>query len=104
MATGCALDETGLRLQLERYREAGKRARLVEQTGRRLVVHLDKHVDNDLVEEIIAIEGACCPFFDLRWEPERRRLSVAVSQPDHEAALDAIASALDLAGPADQIA
>jgi hypothetical protein len=104
MAAGCALDETGLRLQLERYRQAGEGARPVEQTRRRLVVDLDENVDNDLVEEMIAVEGRCCPFFTLAWEPDLHRLTVSVSRPEDEAALDAIAFALDLAGPTPHMA
>jgi hypothetical protein len=96
MAPSCALDDAGLRLQLERYRQAGAGARLIDCTRRRLVVDLDEHIDTQLVGETIAIERECCPFFALDWEPERRRLTVAVSQAEHEPALDAIAFALDL--------
>lgn len=96
MAPSCALDESGLRLQLERYRQAGVGARLIDRTPRSLAVDLDEQVDTQLVDETIAIERECCPFFTLDWEPERRRLTVAVSQAEHEPALDAIAFALDL--------
>jgi hypothetical protein len=96
MAPSCALDEAGLRLQLERYRRAGQGARLIEQTRRRLVVEVDEHVDGKLVEEAIAIERECCPFFALDWEAARRRLSVSVSRVEHEPALDAITFALGL--------
>ncbi len=99
MAPSCALDETGLLLQLERYRQAGLGARLVDRTPRSLVVDLDQQIDTQLVEETIAIERECCPFFTLDWEPERWRLTVAVSQAEHEPALDAIAFALDLKVP-----
>jgi hypothetical protein len=102
MAPSCALDEAGLRLQVERYRRAGAGARLVERTRRGLVVDLDEHVDTRLVEETIAVERECCPFFALAWEPGLRRLTVAVSQAEHEPALDAIAFALDLPAPAAQ--
>jgi hypothetical protein len=100
MAPSCTLDETGLRSQLERYRQVGLGARLVDRTPRSLVVDLDEQVDTQLVEETIAIERECCPFFTLDWEPERRRLTVAVSQAEHEPALAAIAFALDLKTPA----
>jgi hypothetical protein len=104
MAPSCALDETGLRLQLERYRRAGTGARLVGRTGRRLAVDLDHDVDTKLVDELVTIERECCPFFTLDWEPDRRRLSVSVSQAEHEPALDAIAFALDLETPAQHAA
>jgi hypothetical protein len=91
-------------LQLERYQQAGAGARLIDRTPRSLVIDLDEQVDTQLVDETIAIERECCPFFTLDWEPERRRLTVAVSQAEHEPALDAIAFALDLEEPAQHAA
>jgi hypothetical protein len=96
MAPSCALDEAGLRSQYERYRQAGAGARLVDRSPRRLVVYLDDHVDTKLVDETIATERECCPFFELAWEPHRQRLTISVSQPEQEPALDAIAFALGL--------
>jgi hypothetical protein len=96
MAPNCALDEAGLRSQLERYRQAGRNARLIERTPRRLVANLDEDVDAELVAETIAIERECCSFFTLTWEPDRRRLTISVSQAEHEPAMDAIAFALNL--------
>jgi hypothetical protein len=96
MAPSCALDEDGLRQQLERYQRAGLGARVVERTRRSLVVDLDEHIDAGLVAETIATERACCPFFELGWEPRARRLSVSVPHGEHEPALDAIAFALGL--------
>jgi len=100
MAPSCALDEAGLRRQLERYRRAGRGATLVDRTARILTVDLDRRVEAGLVEDMIATERECCPFFDLRWEPDRRRLTISVSQPEHQPALDAIAFALALGAPA----
>jgi hypothetical protein len=99
MAPSCALDEAGLRLQLERYRQIGAGAHLVERARRRIVVDLAGRVDPELVTETIAVERKCCPFFSLGWEPDRRRLTVTVSEAEHEPALDAIAFALDLTTP-----
>lgn len=96
MVPSCALDEAGLRLQLERYRRAGHGGRLIEQSRRRFVVDLDEHADGKLIEETVAIERECCPFFTLDWEPARRRLTVSVSHVEHEPALGAIAFALGL--------
>jgi hypothetical protein len=100
MAPSCALDEAGLRSQYERYRRAGAGARVVERSSRRLVVALDERVDPRLVDELLAVERECCPFFGLGWEPDVRRLTVSVSHAEHEPALDAIAFALDLETPA----
>jgi hypothetical protein len=97
MAPSCGLDENGLRLQYARNRTAGVGARLVQRTRLRLVVDLDERVDPKLVDELLAVERECCPFFELGWKPDARRLSVSVSQSGFEPALDAIAFALNLA-------
>jgi hypothetical protein len=96
MAPSCALDEAGLRQQLERYRRAGRNARLVERTPRSLIIDFEPQVNVGLVEQTIAIERECCPFFDLRWEADVRRLTISVSLVEHQPALDAIAFALAL--------
>lgn len=87
MAPGCALDESGLRSQVERYRQAGRNARVIERTRRSLVADLNESVGAGLVAETVAVERKCCPFFALTWEPDRRRLTVAVSQAAEEPAL-----------------
>jgi hypothetical protein len=104
MAPSCALDAADLRAQCERYRRAGAGARVLERRPLRLLVELDRHVDTELVEETIAIERECCPFYELGWDPDRQRLSISVSQPEHAPALDAIAFALGLEAPAAQVA
>ncbi|HTB69972.1 MAG TPA: hypothetical protein VK707_03235 [Solirubrobacteraceae bacterium] len=100
MAPSCALDEAGLRQQLERYRQIGRGANVRERGARALVLDVDRRVEADLVEGTIATERECCPFFDLRWEPDVRRLTISVSHAEHEPALDAIAFALGLGAPA----
>jgi hypothetical protein len=100
LAPACALDETGLREQQQRWARAGVGARVVDRTRRSLVVDLDVLVDPNLVEETIAVERECCPFFTMTWESHRRRLTVAVSNTHDEPALEAIAFALDLKPPA----
>jgi hypothetical protein len=99
MAPSCALDANGARAQYERYRRAGADARVLERTPMRLVVDLDRHVDTELVEQTLAIEHDCCPFYELGWEPDRRRLRISVSDPKHAPALEAIAFALGLNAP-----
>jgi hypothetical protein len=100
MAPSCALDEVAMRSQLERYRQAGRHARLVHRGRRRIVIDLDEHVDREVIEQAIAVERECCPFFAIEWEPGRRRLTVSVAQPEHAPALEAIAYALGIGAPA----
>jgi hypothetical protein len=96
MAPSCTLDPQGLRLQYERYRRAGKRARLVERSDRRIVVDLGDGVDVATVEELLVVERECCPFFELDWDAESKRLSISVAHAHEEPALGAIEYALAL--------
>ncbi len=100
LAPSCALDDSGLRLQYARYRQVGHGASLVSHGARGLVLDLELHVDEALVDELLAVERACCPFFELSWEPARRRLSISVTQGGHEPALDSILFALGLSAQA----
>jgi hypothetical protein len=90
----CALDDAELCAQLARYRAVGADAELVERTRRRLVIRVDESVSDLAVEELVAIEMRCCPFFDLEREQRLRRLSISVSRQEQEPALDAIVYAL----------
>ena len=99
LALPCSLDEAGLSEQLERYREAGQGARVIERTSRSLVLELDRRTGPALVEGMIATERECCPFFELAWDPDDRRLTLSVSHADHQPALDTLASALTSNAP-----
>ena len=48
------------------------------------------------VEELVAVERRCCPFFALDWDPSNRQLRVSVAKPGDEPALAAIADALGM--------
>jgi hypothetical protein len=96
MAPSCALDESGIRSQLERYRLAGRGARLLELTGQQVTVQLDERIDRKVIERAIEVEGECCPFFAIDWRAEQRRLVISVGRSEHEPALEAIVFALGL--------
>jgi hypothetical protein len=101
MALSCSLDPAGVRGQRERYRRVGIGATIVRHSSRDFVVSLDDGVDIDDVDELLAVERECCPFFDLDWEPQTRLLSVSVSLVAHEPALAAIRDALGLSRSSD---
>jgi hypothetical protein len=94
----CSLDGPGLSAQRERYRVLGEGASVIVWDRRRLVIRVRDEVSDGLIEELIAVERGCCPFFELDWNPGQRHLRVAVSASDHELALVAIGHALGLAG------
>jgi hypothetical protein len=96
----CALDETGLGRQLERYRAAGAGARVMHRDRRKITIRVGDGAESTVIEELIAVERECCPFYTLEWDRLQRSLTVAVSTPDHEQALDAVAYALGVDQPA----
>jgi hypothetical protein len=96
----CSLDETGLRRQLERYRAAGAGARVLNRDRRQIRIRVGDGAESTVIEELIAVERECCPFYTLEWDHLQRALTVAVSTPEHEPALDALAYALGVDQPA----
>jgi len=90
----CRLDVDGLRRQRDRYRALGRHAIETVRRPQRLTVRFDADVDVDLLLETVRVERACCPFFGLEPDVERRELAVTVPRPDLDPALDAIVAAL----------
>ena len=93
----CALDQDGVGAQGARYRLAGEGAEVLERSPRRLLVRVGQQVEGRVIDELVAVERRCCPFFALAWEPAERRLEVSVSRREDEPALDAVILALGLA-------
>jgi hypothetical protein len=91
----CELDEKGLSVQRERYRRVGREATVRERSKRSLMVEVDP-ATIDTATELVEVERECCPFFEIDWDPKQRTLSIAVSEREHEPALDAIAFALGI--------
>ena len=93
IAPSCDLDAEGLRRQRERYRQAGEGATVRERTARRLAVDVTPQ-GAKVVPELIEVESACCPFFELSWDPDSNRFSMGVRDATHEPALEALTFAL----------
>jgi hypothetical protein len=97
MASGsCSLSEIDMQAQLERYRAIGSggQGRWISATSVELVV--SRAVPDGLVEQTVATERSCCPFFELEWDADARRLAVAVSRGENVPALEVIAGALNI--------
>ena len=95
----CSLDARGVQSQGERYRRAGSGAHVLERAADTLVVRLSDEVDNRLVDELVAVERRCCPFFSIVWDSASRRLSVRVARREDEPGIEAIADALGVVAP-----
>jgi hypothetical protein len=96
----CHLDAAGLREQADRYRRLGASATRVDVHAGVLTVIFEHGLDEPLLDEAIAVERGCCPFFDFQYQPEKRRLSIAVQKPDQRPALEALHYALTGREPA----
>jgi hypothetical protein len=94
----CSLSAGELGHQLARYRAAGQSAEVIERGRRRRVIRVSSAVPESLILRLIEVERGCCPFFELAWDEESRRLTVEVPNGDYEPALAAIVSALGAAG------
>jgi hypothetical protein len=65
----------------------------VERAPARLSVAFAPGVEAALVEQALAVERECCPFFALDWDPAARVLHAGVGDPGHAPALEALAEA-----------
>ncbi len=69
--------------------------RRLERSPRAVEAEFGPEVDEALLLEAVEVERDCCPFFAIDWDRDEHRLRFAVSEPGHEAALDAVAETLD---------
>jgi len=93
MVPSCTLDADGRRAQKARYRALTQAITGVRREPETVLVDFDEHVDPALVEEVIAVEHACCPSLRFEFDPVTGRLSVTVADPVMLPALDAIEDA-----------
>ena len=93
----CALDADAMSLQRDRYARVAASITGSRRAPGALLVDFDPAtLDRGLLEEALAIERECCPFYVLRFEGAR--LSVGVAEPHQEPALDALAHLLGVGG------
>jgi len=88
----CSLTPDGLESQLARWRRLGQSAVAVQREPGRVAVSFGPGLDRRLLDETLAVERECCPFFS--FEVGERRLGISVAEPGDEPALDALAYAL----------
>jgi hypothetical protein len=94
--SGCSQDAARFKAQAHRYKQAGEGAEVLERTPRKLSLRLAPAANLDSLEEAIAIERDCCPFYEIHFDRSSRELSFAISRADEESALEAIADAFGL--------
>ena len=89
----CALNAAGLERQRARYRRVAPAVLRVTRGEQVLSVDFTTSLDRQALEELIAVERECCPFFTFGFDQRGRRLEVGVRGADQAPALDAIATA-----------
>lgn len=92
--SSCALDLDGLTAQRDRYAAIGRTVTDLARSPRWFSATLSAAADVALIEETLRIERECCPFFELDFDPRRRRLRVGVDSEEMAPALEAIYEAL----------
>ena len=89
----CRLDATGLHDQRARYARLAASVERVERADGELSVTFGRTLDRAALDEALAVERDCCPFFRLEFDERERRLRVGVDGAEHQPALDALAHA-----------
>ena len=92
----CALSEAGLKAQHERMLALGPNVRDFKRLRDQVTIEFAPGYDRRLLEDTVAVEKECCPFFRFDFAPSERRLTVSVDDPEHRAGLDALQHALGL--------
>jgi hypothetical protein len=95
----CSLDAPGMRRQRARYRGLARSLLQMSRHGDRLVVDFAPDLDRRALEQVLALERECCPFFCFSFDPHLRRLHVSVCESAATPALEALASLLSQPEP-----
>jgi hypothetical protein len=87
----CTLDADGQREQRARYARLAESVEGLRRESDALVVEFGARLDFDALEQALAVERECCPFFRFSFDRPERRLRVTVEDPAMLPALGAIA-------------
>ena len=88
----CSLTAEGRAAQRERQARLAPDVLSVARRGSKVVVELADGFDRAALDELVAVERECCPFFSFEYDETQRMLSVGIHGAEHELALDAIAA------------
>ena len=90
----CALDEAGVREQRARYASLAPSVTRLEREPEAVLVEFEEGFDRERLDQALAVERACCPFFEFEFDESERRLRTTVRDAEQLPALDALAHAL----------
>jgi hypothetical protein len=90
----CALDAAGVEDQRARYEALSRSVKHIERTDGAVLVVFDRDLDREQLREALSVERDCCPFLELSFDAQSRRLRATVTAPDQLPALEAVAYGL----------
>jgi hypothetical protein len=90
----CALDEAGVQAQQARHARLAPSLISFERRGEAVLFGFGETYDRQALEEMVAVEKQCCPFFEFTIDRAKRELRVSVTEKEMVPALEAIASHL----------
>jgi hypothetical protein len=90
----CAITEEDLKRQRERAVKLSRSVRNLIRHDEAVVFEFGAGFDRQALDEMIAVERECCPFFTFNFDEKARRLTVGVQGAANTLALDAMAEQL----------
>ena len=70
----CALDGAGMSEQRARYARLARSVTRLQREPEAVLIEFDQDFDRGTLDEALAVERACCPFFRFAFDQQRRRL------------------------------
>ena len=96
----CSLSGDGMARQGARYGELGAHVAEAVREPRRLSVVFGPAYDGALLDEAVAVERECCPFFEIDVDHGARTLEIGLPEGEPVELLDGITDALGVRVPA----
>ena len=91
---GCSITKSDLVLQRRRLARLSRDVVHLHRTTHRLEVDFGPDFARQDLDDAVAVERRCCPFFIFAFDESANRLRVSVQQPAFAPALDALAEQL----------
>jgi hypothetical protein len=90
----CTLDDAGVQAQQARHARLAPSVVNVERRPDTLLFGFAEDYDRRALDEMVAVERQCCPFFEFAFDEGKRELTVGVKEREMLPALEAIATHL----------
>jgi hypothetical protein len=90
----CAATDADRKRQRERAAKLSASVKDLTRHDEVVVFEFEIGFDREALDEMVAVERQCCPFFTFDFDEAARRLTVGVEDADHLPALEAMAAQL----------